>query len=38
MEKEIQKKAIAKAYGAYAKEFTPKPTYLKNCIWALCVG
>ena len=38
MEKEIQKKAIAKAYGAYAKEFTPKPTYLKNCIWAFCVG
>ena len=38
MKKEVQKKDIAKAYEVYAKTFTPKPTYLKNCIKAFLVG
>ena len=29
---EKQKKEIAKAYGKYAKEFTPKPKYFSNCL------
>lgn len=36
--KEKQKKEIAKAYGKYAKEFTPKPKYLSNCLKAFVVG
>lgn len=38
MEKEVRKKDIAKAYEAYTKQFTPKPAYLKNCLWAFFVG
>lgn len=33
-----QKKNIAKAYEEYAKQFTPRPTYLKNCLRAFLVG
>ena len=36
--KKIRKKDIAKAYEAYAKKFTPKPTYGINCIKAFLVG
>jgi len=36
--KEIQNGDIAKAYEAYAKQFTPRPAYLKNCIWAFFTG
>ena len=36
--KTIQKKEVAKAYEKYAEKFTPKPTYLKNCIIAFIVG
>jgi len=32
------KKDIAKAYEAYTKKFTPKPTYLKNCLKAFLTG
>lgn len=32
------KKDIAKAYGKYAKSFTPKPNYLLNGIRAFVVG
>ena len=35
---EKQKKEIAKAYGKYAKEFTPKPKYFSNCLKAFIVG
>jgi len=38
MGKEIEKKDIAKAYGEYTKKYTPKPTYVKNCLWAFFVG
>lgn len=37
-EQEKQKKEIAKAYGKYAKEFTPKPKYFSNCLKAFLVG
>lgn len=37
-EQEKQKKEIAKAYGKYAKEFTPKPKYVSNCIRAFFTG
>ena len=36
--KTIQKKEVAKAYEKYAEKFTPKQTYLKNCIIAFIVG
>lgn len=38
MKKEPEKKDIAKAYGKYAKQFTPKPDYLGNCLKAFLVG
>ena len=38
MEKELEKKEMAKAYERYAKAFTPKPPYLKNCLWAFFIG
>ena len=38
MEKEIQKKDIAKGYEKYTQQFTPKPPFLKNCLWAFFVG
>lgn len=34
----VQKKDIAKAYEAYAKKFTPRPTYFKNSLIAFLVG
>ncbi len=37
-EQERQKKEIAKAYGKYAKEFTPKPKYFSNSLKAFFVG
>ncbi len=37
-EQEKQKKEIAKAYGKYAKEFTPKPKYVSNCLKAFFTG
>ena len=33
-----KKKEIAKAYGKYAKQFTPRPDYLGNCIKAFFTG
>lgn len=36
--REIQKKDVAKAYEKYSKQFTPKPTYLANCLRAFIVG
>ena len=38
MEKELKKREMAKAYGRYAKGFTPKPPCLKNCLWAFFTG
>lgn len=38
MSKEPDKKDIAKAYGKYAKKFTPKPNYFGNSIKAFLVG
>ncbi|MCI8608198.1 MAG: SpoVA/SpoVAEb family sporulation membrane protein [Firmicutes bacterium] len=35
---EQQKKEISKAYGKYAKQFTPKPNYVGNGIKAFMVG
>lgn len=32
------KKDIAKAYGKYAKSFTPKPNYLRNGLRAFVIG
>ena len=32
------KKQIGKAYGKYAKGFTPKPAYFSNCVKAFVVG
>lgn len=32
------KKEIAKAYGKYAKQFTPKPKYFSNSLKAFVVG
>lgn len=37
-EQEKQKKEIAKAYGKYAKEFTPRPKYFGNCLKAFLTG
>ena len=37
-EKEKQKKEIGKAYGKYAKQFTPRPKYFSNCIKAFLSG
>lgn len=36
--KQPEKKDIAKAYGKYAKQFTPKPKYFSNCFKAFVVG
>ncbi len=33
-----QKKQVAKAYGKYAEQFTPKPNYVLNCVKAFFVG
>lgn len=38
LSKEEQKKQIAKAYEKYAGTFTPKPSYIKNCLKAFIVG
>ena len=38
MKKEPEKKDIAKAYGKYAKQFTPKPKYFLNCLRAFGTG
>ena len=38
MKKEVQKKDIEAGYAAYVKPFTPKPPYLKNCLWAFFTG
>lgn len=38
MKKEVEKKEIANGYEAYTQQFTPKPPYLKNCLWAFFVG
>lgn len=37
-DKEKKKKEIAKAYGKYAKQFTPRPNYLSNCLKAFAAG
>lgn len=36
--KQPEKKDIAKAYGKYAKQFTPRPKYFSNCLKAFVVG
>ena len=36
--KEIKQKEIGKAYEKYTEQFMPKPTYVKNCLWAFLVG
>lgn len=36
--KEITKKDIAKAYGEYVRQFTPKPAYFTNCLKAFISG
>ena len=36
--KETTQKDVAKAYEKYAERFTPKPTYLRNCLKAFAVG
>ena len=38
MKKEPEKKDIAKAYGKYAQQFTPKPKYFLNCLRAFGTG
>lgn len=38
MNKQPEKKDIAKAYGKYAKQFTPKPNYFGNCLKAFVTG
>lgn len=38
MNKKPDKKDIAKAYGKYAKGFTPKPNYIGNCLKAFFTG
>ena len=35
---ELEKKQLAKAYGKYAEQFTPKPNYVKNCVFAFMSG
>ena len=37
-ERKVGKKDIAKAYGKYAKKFTPKPKYFSNGVNAFVVG
>lgn len=37
-ENEKQKKEIAKAYGKYAKSFTPQPKYVSNSLRAFLTG
>lgn len=37
-DQERKKKEIAKAYGKYAKQFTPRPKYTLNCIKAFAAG
>lgn len=34
----VKKKDVAKAYGKYSKQFTPKPTYFANCVKAFLSG
>ncbi len=34
----VPKKEMAKAYEKYAKSFTPKPTYVANCVRAFIAG
>lgn len=34
----VEKKDVAKAYENYSKQFTPKPTYLVNCLKAFIIG
>lgn len=36
--KDEQQKEIAKAYGKYANEFTPKPPCFANCVKAFFIG
>ncbi len=38
MDRKPTKKDIAKAYGKYAKGFTPKPNYFRNTLRAFLVG
>lgn len=38
MKKEPEKKDIGKAYEKYARQFTPKPKYLLNCLRAFVTG
>ena len=38
MDRKPTKKDIAKAYGKYAKGFTPKPSYFRNTLRAFLVG
>ncbi len=38
MNKKPEKKDIAKAYGKYAKQFTPKPRYVANGLKAFAIG
>lgn len=38
MSKKPEKKDIAKAYGKYAKKFTPKPKYFANGAYAFVIG
>ena len=37
-DRKVGKKDIAKAYGRYAKKFTPKPKYFSNAARAFAVG
>jgi len=37
-EQQKKKKEIAKAYGRYAKQFTPRPRYFTNCLKAFVSG
>ena len=37
-ERKVQKKDIAKAYGKYAKKFTPRPKYFSNGVKAFVTG
>ena len=37
MDRKPTKKDIAKAYGKYAKGFTPKPNYFRNTLRAFVV-
>ena len=36
--KAVSKEDVAKAYGKYSEQFTPKPNYLANCLKAFLVG